>query len=264
MRRPGWRSTVHAEWLKLSSLRSFALVLAVAVVMGLGLGLLDLASVVHHWASMTAADRAGFDPVGESFSGFQYSELALGALGVLAITSEYATGTIAVTLTATPQRSRVYAAKALVLGAVILVVAEACAFTAFLSGQRVLATRDLDVGLTDPHVLRAVICAGLYLATVTLVGFGLGAVLRHTAGGMAAMFGLVFLSWPVARAVEGFSHLPDRLLLVNIGDAITATRAAPPGPLADRIPTLGQAGAYLALYLVVFVALGAWRCARDA
>ena len=32
-----------------------------------------------------AADRAAFDPVGDSFAGFQYAELAFGALGVLAI-----------------------------------------------------------------------------------------------------------------------------------------------------------------------------------
>jgi ABC-2 type transport system permease protein len=32
------------------------------------------------------------------------------------------------------------------------------------------------------------------MAVVTMVGFGLGAVIRHTAGAMAAMVALVFLA----------------------------------------------------------------------
>jgi hypothetical protein len=118
------------------------------------------------------------------------------------------------------------------------------------------------VPITDAHVLRAVICAGLYMAVIALVGFGLGALLRHTAAAMAAMFALVFLAYPVARAIDGSSYLPDHLLLINAATRL-ATVNPPAGPHGGRIPSLGFALFDLALYLAVFLGLGAWRAQRD-
>jgi ABC-2 type transport system permease protein len=234
---------------------------AAALLLGLSIGLLDVLSVTGHWATMSAADRAAFDPVGDPLSGFQFAELALGALGVLTVSTEYASGMIRTTLTATPRRGLVYAAKTLTLAAFALLVSQACAFSAFLLGQLVLR-QHLNVPVTDAHVLRAVTCAGLYMAVVALVGFGLGALLRHTAAAMSAMFALVFLTYPAARAFEGSSYLPDHLLLINAATAL-ATVNPPAGPHAGRIPSLGFALFDLALYLAVFLGLGAWRAQRD-
>lgn len=254
---------LRAEWIKLRSVRSTYVITGVAVLLGLGIGLLDVFSVTHNWATMPAADRAAFDPVGDSFSGFDFGELAFGALGVLAVSTEYGTGLIRTTFAAVPRRRTVFAAKTLVLGGFALVVCEACAFAAFFAGQAVLTGEHLEVSLGDHNVLRAVTCAGLYMVVVTMVGFGLGAIIRHTAGAMAAMVGLVFLSWPVARAVEGFSYLPDRWLLVNAADSLVTTHPAV-GPQAVRVPSPGAAALELVVYLVVFLGLGAWRMSRDA
>jgi ABC-2 type transport system permease protein len=257
------RGTLQAEWIKLRSVRSTYLTVGLAIVLGLGIGLLDVASIVHNWASMAVADRASFDPVGDSFSGFQFGELAFGALGVFAIGTEYGTGLISSTLVAVPSRLQVFVAKVVVLGGFALIVCELCAFSSFFLGQVVLSRRGLDVGLGGHDVLRAVSCAGLYLAVMTMVGFGLGAIIRHTAGGMAAMVGLVFLAWPAARAVESFSYLPDRLLLVNAAEALTATHPAS-GAHSARIPSFGFACLDLVWYLIVLLGLAAWRISRDA
>ena len=256
---------LNAEWIKLRTTRSTYCAVAAALVLGLGVGLMDVISITGHWAAMNASDRAQaqFDPVGDSLSGFQLGELALGALGVLAVTSEYSTGMIRTTLTATPRRSRVYLAKAVTLGAFALVVSQLLAFSAFLLGQLVLRRQHLEVSVTDTHALRAVTCAGLYMTLVTMVGFGLGALLRHTAGALAAVFGLVFLTYPIARAFEGSTFLPDHLTLTNAADSL-ATLKPPGGPHAARIPSLGFALFDLGLYLVVFVGAGAWRARRDA
>ncbi len=253
---------LRSEWIKLRTARSTCIAVAAALLLGLGIGLLDVLSVTGHWVTMSAADRAAFDPVGDSLSGFQFAELALGALGVLAVSTEYATGMIRTTLTATPRRGLVYAAKTITLAAFALLVSEACAFSAFLLGQLVLHRQHLNVSLTDAHVLRAVTCAGLYMAVVALVGFGLGALLRHTAAAMASMFALVFLAYPAARAFDGSSLLPDHLVLINAASAL-ATVNLPAGPHAGRIPSFGFALVDLALYLVVFLGLGAWRAQRD-
>jgi hypothetical protein len=254
---------VRAEWIKLWSVRSTYIVLILAVTLGLGVGWLDIASTASHWATMAPADRASFDPVADSFIGFQYAELAFAALGVLVGTTEYATGTIRVSLTAVPDRRRLYAAKAVVLGGLILVLCEICAFAAFLVAQVLLREPGLGVGIGDSHVIRAVICTGVYLAIVTMVGFGLGTAIRHTAGALAAVFGLVFLAWPLARALEGVSYVPDRWLLVNAGDALAATHSTV-GPHAQRAPSVGLAAIVLASYLLAFLSAGAWRATRDA
>lgn len=254
---------VRSELLKLRSLPSTYVVIAAAVCIGLGVGVLEMASTAHHWQQLDLQDRTAFDPVADSFSGFQFAELAFGALGVLAITSEYATGTMHATLLASPRRATVYGAK---LGALVLVVLPVClasTFAAFALGQRAVTSRHLDVTLSDPHVLRAVIGAGLYMVVVTLVGFGLGAVIRHTAGALTVMFALVFLAWPVARAVESFSYLPDRWLLVNAADALVSIHP-PSGPNALRTPSLAMACLELGTYVVVLLAAGAWRTTRDS
>ena len=257
------RGALAAEWVKLRSVRSTYLILGIAVALGLGIGLLDVSSIVHNWPSLAPADRAAFDPVGDSFSGFQFGELAFGALGVLAITTEYGTGMIRSSLIAVPSRRRLIAAKTIVLASSALLTCQLCAFGSFFLGQLILSRRSLDVTLGQQHVLRAVVCAGLYMTVVTMVGFGLGAVIRHTGGAITAMTALVFLAWPAARAVESFSYLPDRLLLVNAADILTATHPVS-GTHSERLPSFGFACLDLLLYLTIFLSVAAWRMSRDA
>jgi ABC-2 type transport system permease protein len=254
---------MRAEWIKLHSIRATWITVAAALVLGLGVGLMDVQSITGHWAAMSASDRAAFDPVGDPLSGFQFGELALGALGVLAISTEYSTGMIRTTLTAGPRRSLVYTAKALVLGGFALLVSLSLAFAAFLLGQLVLRREHLNVAVTNAHALRAVTCAGLYMTVVAMAGFGLAALLRHTAAAMSAMFALVFLTYPIARSFESSTYVPDHLTLTNAADRL-ATLHPPAGVHAARIPSLDFALFDLGLYLVVFVGLGAWRATRDA
>ncbi len=253
---------LRAEWIKLWSVRSTYLTLGLAALMAIGLGALDTSSVAHNWATMNAADKAGFDAVSEAFNGGQLGQLAFGVLGVLVISSEYGTGLIRTTLTAAPHRAAVFAAKALVTAAVTFVIGEVLCLATFFTGQAFLARAHLDVSLTAPGVSRAVFCTGLFLCVLALVSLGLGGLLRHTAGGVAAMFALTFLAWPVARAMESWSYVPDHLLLANAVDVLT--RATPPsGPHAARLPSMGVAWLDLLLYPVVLLALGAWRTTRD-
>jgi len=254
-------AALHAEWIKLRSLRSTYLTMLCALALGTGLGVLDTTSVAHHWTTMSAQDRAAFDPVGGSFNGLVFAQLAFGVLGVLAISTEYGTGMIRTTLAATPRRGILYIAKALVVGAVALLLGETFAFGTFLLGQAVLATNHLGVSLTDPGVLRAVSSAGLYLWVVAMVGYGVGALLRHTAAGTAVMFGIIFLAWPAARALETWSYLPDKLILSNAADVLGQVHAQAVRP---RLPSLGLAYLDLLIYLVAALVLGAWRTSRDA
>src|SRR3954453_10326230 len=259
---PGLRSALRAELRKLMSLRSTYAILGAVVAMGIGVGTANLASLAGRWPTMRLADRAALDPVSESFAGLQFAELALGALGVLAICPEYGTGLIRVTFLAVPDRRRVFVAKAFVLTAVVAVVGEVTAFACYLAGHLAAGGRLPAPAVTSAVGVRAVAAAGLYLTVVTLVGFGLGVLFRHPAAALSAMVGLVFLAWPLARAFESITYLPARLLLVNAADVLTASHPVT-GPHPERVPSLGVAVLDLVGYLVVFLGLGLWRIQRD-
>ena len=142
----------------------------------------------------------GFDPTLTSLNGIYLAQVAIGTLGVLVISSEYGTGMIRATLMAVPQRRTLLAAKGLVFAAATFVAGELMSFAAFGIGQLVLSGAHsprapqarASASLGDPDVLRAVVGGGLYLTAVGLLGFGLGALIRHTAGALSAFFGVLF------------------------------------------------------------------------
>jgi ABC-type transport system involved in multi-copper enzyme maturation permease subunit len=123
---------------------------------------------------ISPADRASFDPAAYSLSGFFLAQLAVGVLGVLAITSEYATGSIRATFAAIPQRRAVLAAKAVVLAAITALV-RSPPYLPSDAGQALIGrTKFAPQGLhlLSPWVGFAVVCAyaaaTLIAATVVL------------------------------------------------------------------------------------------------
>jgi len=187
----GFRSTARMEWLKLRSVRSTSWTLLVFAAGMIGLSVLVM--IHQHWATMSAQDRASFDPTENSFAGLAIGQLALGVLGVLVITAEFSSGMIRATFAAVPRRPMVLAAKAAVVAAVTLVVGEVLAFGAFAAGELALRSPAPHATLGQPGVLRAVLMGGAYPALIALIALGLGAVIRHTAGAISAVVGILFV-----------------------------------------------------------------------
>jgi ABC-type transport system involved in multi-copper enzyme maturation permease subunit len=113
-------------------------------------------------------------------------------LGVLLITTEYSTGVIRASLLAVPRRTPMLAAKAVIFAALILVLGEIISFGAFFIGSAILHSH-VPVSLSDPGVARAVTGSGLYLAVLGLFALAIGALIRHTAGGISTVIGVVFV-----------------------------------------------------------------------
>jgi hypothetical protein len=217
------RDVLASEWIKLRSVRSTYLVLLFAAAAAVGLGYLVAHANATHWSTMTAAARAAFDPVDQSYIGLGLAELAFGALGVLAISSEYTTGLIRTTFAAVPRRRAVIAAKAAVVGAVTVLAGELIAFATFFAGQWALSAQHLNVTLAHPGALRGVLAAGFYLAVMAWVGLGLSAVIRHTAGAITAMVGVVFLLPQVIHALPApWDTRIGRLTLDGAGQQMIA------------------------------------------
>lgn len=201
-----WRSrvgdfsdVVTSEWTKLRSVLSSWWCLLTILLGTVVIGIVVTWSAAANWPSMSAAQRASFDPTFKSLSGLFLAQLSVGVLGVLVITSEYASGTIRTTFAAVPRRRQVLAAKILALIGLTLVVSLVAVLAAFGAGQAILGARHAGVSLGQPHELRAVIGGALYLVLLGLLALGLGGILRRTAGGIAAFVALVLIA-PVIAA----------------------------------------------------------------
>ena len=184
------RGLLSSEWTKLRSVRSTLWALAVTAVTALG----GSGAVAVSLALAKKGSGLPLDPLASIFFAWlEYPVLAVGTLGALAFSSECSTGQIRTTFSAVPQRAAVLAAKASVLGAVVLVLGEVLAFGSFFFSQAVLAGHRSELSLARPGEVRAVVAGGFSLFVVAMVGLSLGAIVRHTAGAVAALPAVLYL-----------------------------------------------------------------------
>jgi ABC-2 type transport system permease protein len=167
---------IRSEWIKLRSVRSTLLLLALTVVFMAGFPLL-------------LPTRPSYNPIDQSLFGVHFASLTVGVLGVLAITAEYGTGLITATFAAVPRRLPVLGAKAAVLASTVFLVTFAAGLLALEIGQ----ARYGGATLGSPGALRAVAGAALFLTLTGLLGLGFGFLARNTAGGVTAAVAFTFL-----------------------------------------------------------------------
>jgi ABC-2 type transport system permease protein len=249
----------RSEWTKLRSLPSAAWSMLAAVVLIVGIGAAySLLRVTR--PPRDPASAGGFDPTAISLTGVQLAQLAIGVLGVLLVTGEYATGAIRSTFAAVPARLPVLWGKAGVFAFATLVLCVPATFAAFLVGQSILSAEHLDTTLGDPGTARAVLGSALYLAGVGVIGLGLGALVRNTAGALTALFGLLIgLQIVVGLLPSTLADHVYRYLPTPAGAAVTTVRPDP----ASLAPWTGFG--VFCLYAAVLLGLAAWRLRhRDA
>ena len=182
-------NVIRSEWIKLRSLRSTVIVLGVSGALILAEG--PIIAAATNWTTMSAADRATFDPIDTSLRGVGIAGFLVSILGVLLITGEYGTGMARATFSAVPRRLGVLWAKAAVFAPTVFTVSLAASFAAFLSSQALFGSHGVSLGA--PGALRSVFGAALSVTALGLLGLGLGFLTRNTAGGIAAVTGLTFV-----------------------------------------------------------------------
>jgi ABC-2 type transport system permease protein len=217
-----------SEWTKLRSVRSTVVSLLATVVVCVGLGAAIGFGVMSRWDRLPAAERAAFDPASRSLTGLFLGQLVLGVLGVLVLSAEYSTGTIRATLAATPQRRTVLLVKTLVFAVVAFVVSLVTCVISFLVAQAIYAQKDIQTTLSAPGVPRVVLGGALYLTVVGLLGLGLAAILRHTAGAISTLFGLLLVLPILAQFLPSDWRADvDKYLPSTAGSGIFQLRAEP-------------------------------------
>jgi ABC-2 type transport system permease protein len=210
---------LRSEFAKLRTVRSTYWALAAVVVSNVAVAALLAIFLPGH---MSAHQKATIDSVRVSLGGLHLSQVAAGVLGVLVITSEYGTGMIRATLAAVPQRRLLLAAKTAVFAATALITGIASCLAAWFAFQAFLPAGDpLRTSLSDPGVLRAVTGAGLYLTVLGLLGLGLGAVIRSSAGAVATLLGLLFVPTLIVTLLpQSWQDTIGGYLPMNAGEAI--------------------------------------------
>jgi hypothetical protein len=255
-----FRDQLTAEWIKLRSLRSTSLMLLTATTATLALGYLRASALASRWSATAPDVRASYDPVATSLAGVALAIVILGALGTLAITSEYATGLIRTTLTATPARLRVLAAKTAITGAIALLAGEAMSFAAYALGQALYGPHHIGPALTDPSAVRAVACSGLVLTSVALLGLGLGTLTRNTAGAITALATLtVVIPGVLAGLPAPWNRDIGRFSFLSAANQLVKTHPDP------NLLSPALSGAVIAAYTIAVLAAAAFALThRDA
>jgi ABC-2 type transport system permease protein len=258
----GLRGVIASEFTKLRSVRSTYWTIAALIIVSVGIAAIagfGIASNIHNqpW------NKAGTDATQASLIAFfELGQLIIAVIGAMAITSEYSTGMIRTSLTAMPRRGTVYLGKLIVLTSVTLVVSLVTSFLAFFVGQAALSGTGVAASLfhtttipansnvsppaggpgngppnytftgtdviTSGHVLTAVVGTALFVTVVALIAFGLGAIIRHTAGAITSTIGLMFVlsiiiqilpdnwRWDIMRF---FPDAAGRVISVTVGSA---------------------------------------------
>jgi ABC-type transport system involved in multi-copper enzyme maturation permease subunit len=225
---------VRSEFTKIRSVRSTYWTLLALVVVCAGIGALGSYGHLHDFSLMPAAaqarERAHSISQAPMYSlfGVILGQLVIAVLGALTITSEYSTGMIRTSLSVLPARGTVFAAKALVFGVIAVVTGLVTSFASFFLGQAILSSKHIDTTLGHPGVLRAVIGAALFMAVCGLLSYGIGALLRHTAGAISAAFGLLFVLFVLAQFLpQSWAVHVDQWIPFNAGAAIWENTTAP-------------------------------------
>jgi ABC-2 type transport system permease protein len=252
-RRAGLAGVLRSEFTKLHSVRSTYWTLLVLVLAGIAWSVANCAGDAAHWAQTPPQGRGFLDATQDAVIGLALlGQLVVVVLGALTITSEYSTGMIRTSLTVLPRRGVVFAAKALVLTAVTLVIALVTSFAAFFIGQYLLRSTHEAATLGQPNVLRAVLASALYVALSGLFSFGLGAMLRSTAAALTAAYGLLFLLPQLAKALpsQWYADLVRWLPGGDVVNTISTTQRQLPPHLFSAWGEFAVFGGYTAIVLI--------------
>jgi hypothetical protein len=188
-------ATLNAERVKLSTIRSPLWSCIAAAVCSLGIAAMQ---------GDTAYGAASLSPESAVIGVALFGVPVLMVLAAMTVTGEYRTGMIRATFIANPNRTMVLTAKAVVAGAF------SALYTVLLTIAAVVVARwssdpliGEELSLADGGVWRLVFAMATYAALAAVLGVGVGALLRHTAGAVAAL-----LLWPLV--VEPIvANLPD-------------------------------------------------------
>jgi ABC-2 type transport system permease protein len=244
-----WRDALHAEWTKARTLTGTAWLLVAAVVLTVAVSAAVSATV------KCSSGNCAEDPAKISLTGIYLGQAVIAIVAVLAVTGEYGTGMIRLTLAAMPRRSTVLAAKAVILAGLVVPAGAIAVGLSMLAGRFILASNGIDPAHGYPMLsfsngadLRAGVGSVLYLILIALLSLGVASVVRDSAVAIGVVLGLLYLFSIIGATGSGSTarHIAQ-IGPMTAGLAIQATtnlRSLPISPWAGLgVLTAWAAGA---------------------
>jgi len=233
---PGLGATIRSEWSKFWSARSPRRNLVLGTLLGIGLSVLIALVTGLTFDDWPVQDQATFDPIFYPLSGTLIVAIFYVAVGVNVAASEYSSGMIRLTFTATPKRERVLFAKALVVAIATTIAGLVAMAGMFGLSQGIYGANDLPTAsLSDGDLWRTVLAMALLGWLFPVIGTALAFILRSTAGAITVTLALVF-------APSMFGALLPKWWRENVISLL-------PGPASDSIAIghLDDSDMYLAV-----------------
>ncbi|GHI87350.1 ABC transporter permease subunit [Streptomyces xanthophaeus] len=241
--RPHLGHALASEWTKMTSVRSTMWTLGSLVVTVVGIGLLVISQT----------DEAAFREIAypsPALFGLLVGQLSVIVLGVLTITSEHATGLVRTTFTAAPERHRVLTAKYLVFS--MTAFAAVAASVGLVGAAAAIAHGGPGSGTHDVSEWLGALAGSLYVTLLGVLSLAVGALLRHSAGAIASMLGLVMLP-PVIGSMlsvwQATAGIGDTIIMYNAPVAMMQLFGLPGA--GSEISPAPSAFAHLLLIMVV-------------
>jgi len=241
---------LHAEWTKFRTVAGPARLLVSVVVLTVAAG-----AAADSAARCTSA-ACGYDPAKVSFTGVYPGQAVVAVAGVLAISNEYSTQMITLTLTAMPRRLTMLAAKAAVMTGPVLIASALAVTGSALAGWLMLRGHGFTAAngyasLTAGADLRAAFGTVLYLTLIALFSLGVATAVRDSAAAIGIVLGVLYL-FPIAASLASDATVSRHLEQIgpmNAGLDVQTTIGVHGLPLSPweglGVVTLWTAGALL-------------------
>ncbi|MGE5595790.1 MAG: ABC transporter permease [Hyphomicrobiales bacterium] len=193
VRRLGFRNVLAAEWVKFASVRSTWVTLGLGVILAIGMTVTMSMAIGGTW-DPNHDMYAKFNPITWSMDATLIATIAFAVLGVSVAAGEYTSGMIRLTFMATPARTSVLAAKAMIVAGATAVAGLIAVTVMFLVAQAIYASYGMPAAsLGDPDAVRMVIGMGLLASVFPVLGVALGFITRSTVAGISSVLALSFV-----------------------------------------------------------------------
>lgn len=160
---------MRSEAIKLFSLRSTLYLLG--AMLSLGFGVSVLLALTAKQGGILDTPVTAFSLEYISIGTVVFSQIIAGVLGVLCISSKYASGTIQLTFAAVPGRVAVLSAKALVFFPLTVVTALISLLGSWALTYPIYADLGIQTGLLEPGLLFALIGGAVYVGICAVFGW---------------------------------------------------------------------------------------------
>ncbi|MEO6159280.1 MAG: ABC transporter permease [Ilumatobacteraceae bacterium] len=242
-------NVLRSEWIKLRTVRMNWVLLFIAIAFPLIVSALTTA--LQNESNIDSENLLGL-VTGTSV----VTALLLGVVGAVSITSEFGFGTIRPTFAATPRRSTVIASKAIVIVTVTALVEAVVVIVTYSVCSAIASSRGVAVSLSDaPAGSAAIVGVIAFAGIVSLLGYGLGLMLRNTPAAVA-----VLILWPLLienlltalLSAAKVSH-PAKFMPYISGIQLANPDSGSDSNFLSRVP----AGLYFFTVTMVIVVIGA-------